>query len=62
MTAIPDTDETCGAMERLIASGKGVCESRRIVGIFERTLARWRKTSRGHVQTSPIENATPSGF
>lgn len=45
MTAIPDKDEKCRAVERLIASGRGVCESCRSVGISERTLARWRKTN-----------------
>ncbi|OYY67597.1 helix-turn-helix domain-containing protein [Sphingomonas sp. 28-63-12] len=46
MTAMPDKDEKCRAVEQLIAGGKGVCESCRIIGISERTLARWRKDRR----------------
>ena len=49
-------------MESLIASGKGVCESCRIVGVSERTLARWRETPQSHRRTTLIENAPPSGF
>lgn len=62
MTAIPDKEARCRAVESLIASGKGVCESCRVVGISERTLARWRKTTQGDGRTTLIENATQSGF
>ncbi|MBO6529094.1 MAG: transposase [Erythrobacter sp.] len=43
MPAIADKDEKCRLIETLIASGKGVCESCREVGISEKTLYRWRK-------------------
>lgn len=43
MTAIQDKDEKCRRIERLIESGKGVCESCREVGISEKTFYRWRK-------------------
>ena len=46
MTAIADKDARCSEIEQLIASGNGVCESCRMVGISERTFARWRKTRR----------------
>lgn len=44
MAAIPDKDERCRDIERLIASGMGVCESCREIGISEKTFYRWRKT------------------
>ncbi|OQW75389.1 MAG: hypothetical protein BVN32_11155 [Proteobacteria bacterium ST_bin14] len=62
MTTIPDKDARCRAVESLIASGKGVGESCRIVGISERTLAPWRKTTQGACRTTLIENATQSGL
>lgn len=43
MAAIPDKDARCRAIERLIESGKGVCESCREIGISEKTFYRWRK-------------------
>ncbi len=43
MTGITDKDEKCRRIERLIESGRGVCESCREVGISEKTLYRWRK-------------------
>ena len=43
MTQIPDKDAKCRKTEALIASGRGVCESCREVGISEKTFYRWRK-------------------
>lgn len=43
MPAIPDKDTRCHKIEALIASGKGVCESCREIGISEKTFYRWRK-------------------
>ena len=43
MHAIPDKDARCRRIEALVASGKGVCESCRDVGISEKTFYRWRK-------------------
>ena len=45
MPAIPDKDVRCRQIEALIASGKGVCESCREIGISEKTFYRWRKAS-----------------
>lgn len=46
MTAIADKDAKCRQIEALIASGKGVCESCREVGVSEKALYRWRKAQR----------------
>ena len=46
MSAIPDKDAKCRKIERLIASGMGVTESCREVGISEKTLYRWRNAVR----------------
>lgn len=43
MAAIVDKDAKCRRIEQLIASGMGVCESCREVGISEKTFYRWRK-------------------
>lgn len=43
MTAVPDKDSRCREIEALIASGDGVCESCRKIGISEKTFYRWRK-------------------
>ena len=43
MTAIPDKNVRCREIEALIASGNGVCESCREIGISEKTFYRWRK-------------------
>ena len=43
MAQIANQDEKCRKIERLIASGKGVTESCREVGISEKTLYRWRQ-------------------
>ena len=43
MVAIPDKDAKCRRIEALIASGRGVCESCREIGISEKTFYRWRK-------------------
>ena len=43
MAAIVDKDAKCRRIEELIASGKGVCESCREVGVSEKTFYRWRK-------------------
>ncbi len=45
MTAIPDKDAKCRAIEDMIAAGKGVTESCREFGISEKTLYRWRKAT-----------------
>ena len=50
MTAIPDKDVKCRKVEALIATGKGVCESCREIGISEKTFYRWRKSN----TTKPI--------
>lgn len=50
MAAIPDKDERCREIEALIASGKGVCESCREIGVSEKTFYRWRK-ARAEEQT-----------
>ena len=47
MHAIPDKDARCQRIEALVASGKGVCESCRDVGISEKTFYRWRKACAG---------------
>ena len=49
MPAIPDKDTRCRKIEALIASGNGVCESCREIGISEKTFYRWRK-ARGEKQ------------
>lgn len=43
MVAIPDKDARCRQIEALIASGGGVCESCREIGISEKTYYRWQK-------------------
>lgn len=43
MAAIANKDEKCRRIESLIASGRGVCESCREIGISEKTFYRWRK-------------------
>ena len=43
MTAIPNKEVRCLEIEALIASGSGVCESCRKIGISEKTFYRWRK-------------------
>lgn len=43
MPAIPDKDTRCRKIEALIASGNGVCESCREIGISEKTFYRWCK-------------------
>ncbi|MEN7536148.1 helix-turn-helix domain-containing protein [Aurantiacibacter flavus] len=43
MAAIPDKDERCRAIERLITAGGGVCASCREMGVSEKTFYRWRK-------------------
>ena len=43
MPAIPNKDTRCLKIEALIASGNGVCESCREIGISEKTFYRWRK-------------------
>ncbi len=42
MAQIENKEEKCRKIERLIASGMGVTESCREVGISEKTLYRWR--------------------
>lgn len=44
MNAIPDKQEKCRRIVRLVAGGKGVVESCREVGISEKTFYRWRKS------------------
>lgn len=43
MVVIVDKDEKCRSIQRLIDSGKGVCESCREVGVSEKTFYRWRQ-------------------
>jgi putative transposase len=45
MATIPDKDQRCREIERLVTSGRGVCESCREVGVSEKTFYRWRKES-----------------
>ena len=45
MTEIPDKDAKCRRIRQLIASGLGVTESCREVGISEKTWYRWRKAN-----------------
>lgn len=42
MALIPDKDERCEGILKLIKSGKGVCESCRQMGVSEKTFYRWR--------------------
>ena len=46
MVAIRDKDRKCREIAALIASGKGVCESCREIGVSEKTFGRWRKAMR----------------
>jgi len=43
MPAIADKEARCREIEVLVASGNGVCESCRRIGISEKTFYRWRK-------------------
>lgn len=43
MTIIANKDAKCRQIERLLHSGKGVCESCREAGVSEKTFYRWRK-------------------
>jgi len=52
MVAILDKDVRCHRIEKLISSGRGVCESCREVGISEKTFYRWRKSQ---AQAKPQE-------
>jgi hypothetical protein len=51
VTAIVDEDDRCLGIATLIVSGRGVCESRRCIGILK-TFNRWRRergsVARGH--------------
>ncbi len=51
MPAIEKKDEKCRLIETLIASGKGVCESCREVGISEKTFYCWRKAQSNSTST-----------
>lgn len=42
MALVENKDEKCRAIQRLIASGMGVCESCREIGVSEKTFYRWR--------------------
>ena len=48
MTRVADKDERCKEIERLIATGLGVCESCREIGISEKTFYRWRRARAGN--------------
>jgi len=43
MAVIPDKELKCQRIAKMIASGKGVCESCREMGISEKTYYRWKK-------------------
>lgn len=45
MPAIAGKDEKCRAIEALIASGIGVCQACRELGVSEKTFYRWRKVN-----------------
>ncbi|MXP28869.1 helix-turn-helix domain-containing protein [Porphyrobacter algicida] len=51
MIVIPDKDSRCLEIERLIAAGRGVCESCREIGISEKTFYRWRKQRDGELSS-----------
>lgn len=42
MVTIPDKDDRCERILRLIERGQGVCESCREAGVSEKTFYRWR--------------------
>jgi transposase-like protein len=46
MRHLPDKEARCAAVEALIASGKGVIESCREVGISESAFQRWKRAKR----------------
>ncbi len=46
MTVLRDKEERCCAVEKLIATGKGVIESCREVGISESAFQRWKRAQR----------------
>ncbi|QIG79409.1 helix-turn-helix domain-containing protein [Stakelama tenebrarum] len=46
MSVIPDKEARCQEIARRIATGKGVVEACREIGISERTFARWRRERR----------------
>ena len=46
MAVIVDKDRKCREIERLIASGRGVCESCRELRVSEKTFHRWRHSIR----------------
>lgn len=43
MALVPDKDVRCRRISDLVASGIGVCESCRLVGISEKTFYRWKR-------------------
>lgn len=43
MTRVLDKEARCRQIEALIASGNGVCESCREIGISEKTFYRWKQ-------------------
>ena len=43
MARIVDKEARCQRIAALVASGRGVCESCREIGISEKTFYRWRK-------------------
>jgi len=42
MALVDNKDEKCRKIQNLIASGMGVCESCREIGVSEKTYYRWR--------------------
>ena len=42
MARIVDKEARCQRISALVASGRGVCESCREIGISEKTFYRWR--------------------
>ena len=53
MGVIVDKDAKCRRIEQLIASGLGVCESCREVGVSDKTFQRWRKAKPSRASKPP---------
>ena len=56
MAAIVDKEGKCRRIERLIGSGRGVCESCREQGVSEKTFYRWRKARDASRPRRLVEN------
>ena len=55
---IVDRDGRCRQIAELISSGKGVCESCRMIGISEKTFYRWKsETTARETETRNVRSA-----